>query len=506
MVMPYTDITYETENCNETDTAYQNEFSYTPKDQAEAITAHYEPSPINESQDKITEKSKLKGKTLIQKFTAWTSSVYKMGCSDSEFKNSEETFLDVTYDDIVNYFAFSLSIYAAEDMKILFHCKGKDKRDFEESFVKKLVDYETTDSDSEVSVAQNSSTDNTDYTDSEVSVCSNSIITDYIDSEVKEKNKHLRPKRFCIFCKKSYFKLSRHQQNKHKNQIDVKETLLLPKKQRDRVFALLRRKEIVNYNRLEALKENPNYLSERKTKHTINLTKCNNCKIVVARRTFYRHKKQCQLSSYEDIQHEPLAHLETLENFQIAQTSIELLFKTKILNSFRNDKIGKLCRTDATIIEIGMQLLLKVKSKQEKEIEVYRSVRNEMRRLSHLYTLFLKENDIECKYNNSMDMFARKNFNILVRVIEIFTKKDCNDIKAGLKINLYYLIKKCTKMLENLYYRKMMDNDAKEMAKFGKTLKSWQNEIFSDAINKINMSCETKLRKSVKFPEENDLK
>ena len=64
-----------------------------------------------------------------------------------------------------------------------------------------------------------------------------------------------------------------------------------------------------------------------------------------------------------------------------------------------------------------------------------------MRRTAHLYRLFRKE-DVQSTNGNSPDMFKRENLESLAKVIEIYTKNVDDSLKAGLKQNLYYLIKK----------------------------------------------------------------
>ena len=54
----------------------------------------------------------------------------------------------------------------------------------------------------------------------------------------------------------------------------------------------------------------------------------------------------------------------------------------------RNDEVGMLCKSDETIITVGSYLFEKIKRKLDKEMEVRRSVRNDMRRLGNLYREF----------------------------------------------------------------------------------------------------------------------
>nr|XP_047135056.1 uncharacterized protein LOC124812431 isoform X17 [Hydra vulgaris] len=315
-----------------------------------------------------------------------------------------------------------------------------------------------------------------------------------------QKKKSQRPQRYCVFCKKSLFKLKRHIKRKHKDEIVVKEALLLPKELQVKAFAQFRREGIVKYNKDQAILDFPMYISERALKKQKDLTKCSFCKIVVVKRTFSRHKKVCQLRTNDHVVQVPLTVSELPEASQYNN-----LFITHIIGKFRNDKIGKVCRTDPTILKIGSKFFWKLNKKQDKSVEVYRSIRNEMRRLAHCYTLFLKQEGIIQKHNNSLDMFNRVNFDMLSNVIEVYTKKDDADIKAGLKQNLYYLLKKSATVMQFIFYSKGMDAEAEDVQKFIYTLKCWQEYLFGDATYKLNIRSQVNLRKPAKLPREQDL-
>nr|XP_047145024.1 uncharacterized protein LOC105844230 isoform X4 [Hydra vulgaris]XP_047145025.1 uncharacterized protein LOC105844230 isoform X5 [Hydra vulgaris] len=315
-----------------------------------------------------------------------------------------------------------------------------------------------------------------------------------------QKKKSQRPQRYCVFCKKSLFKLKRHIKRKHKDEIVVKEALLLPKELQVKAFAQFRREGIVKYNKDQAILDFPMYISERALKKQKDLTKCSFCKIVVVKRTFSRHKKVCQLRTNDHVVQVPLTVSELPEASQYNN-----LFITHIIGKFRNDKIGKVCRTDQTILKIGSKFFWKLNKKQDKSVEVYRSIRNEMRRLAHCYTLFLKQEGIIQKHNNSLDMFNRVNFDMLSNVIEVYTKKDDADIKAGLKQNLYYLLKKSATVMQFIFYSKGMDAEAEDVQKFIYTLKCWQEYLFGDATYKLNIRSQVNLRKPAKLPREQDL-
>ena len=76
--------------------------------------------------------------------------------------------------------------------------------------------------------------------------------------------------------------------------------------------------------------------------------------------------------------------------------------------------------------------------------QVHKSVRSAIRRLTHLYARFSQGGEHETFYCNLLDMFRRQNFSRLVQAVEIYTtfkKNGIERLKAGLKHELYYLIK-----------------------------------------------------------------
>ena len=224
--------------------------------------------------------------------------------------------------------------------------------------------------------------------------------------------KHHRPRRFCIFCHKRLLKLTRHIKRKHKDEPRVSNALKIKKRESTCEFARFRREGIVAINRKEAETESPSYHSERSGKNNAELTKCNNCSITIAKRTFSRHQKFL-LNSEVPVLTLGIPQL----NF------INKNFEKNILSKLRSDAIGNICRTDETILRLGSKFFWKIKSKEDKSMEVYKGIRGEMRCLAKCYILFLEEESVEHTYNNSLDMFNWSNFEQLSNVIEHVSKK-----------------------------------------------------------------------------------
>ena len=151
-------------------------------------------------------------------------------------------------------------------------------------------------------------------------------------------------------------------------------------------------------------------------------------------------------------------------------------FKKDILAVIRDDEIGKIAKTDPTILMVGSRLYEKVKRRFSKKGEVQSCVRADMRRLSHLYMHFTSLNPKNI-HGNAVDMFIRSNFEVLKEAIEMYTNTNEKVQKSGLKAALYYLISGSVKKCMGHYLA--LDNDvaAKELSDFKVILELRKDEV-----------------------------
>uniref|UniRef100_A0A7M5X9K8 SET domain-containing protein n=2 Tax=Clytia hemisphaerica TaxID=252671 RepID=A0A7M5X9K8_9CNID len=317
----------------------------------------------------------------------------------------------------------------------------------------------------------------------------------------KSKKKPSRPCPFCDPSKEIHFNsaLSRHIRTKHKNLPLVKLALSKPKKEKDAMFQDFKRRGIEMYNAKEISKNSPSLVFERKqgegdvdiTKYT----KCSNCKIFVKKTYWPRHKGSCSDSV------PPMAVPISAEPAIVCSD----LFKQNILNKFRSDQIGNLCRNDEPILQFGINAFDKIKRRIDKQVEVRNSVRNEMRRLAGLYIEFKNQDVVLSKYDNSADMIRRENFHVLKKAIETFTVKG-DDLKAGKKASLFYNIKNLAKTLKVNLLIAVKDEEARAVDDFLSILESSKDNVFGEATQKIHKNRQIKLRKPVEMPLEEDIK
>ncbi|XP_057316739.1 uncharacterized protein LOC130657748 [Hydractinia symbiolongicarpus] len=323
--------------------------------------------------------------------------------------------------------------------------------------------------------------------------------SDHSDSQRKN-GKSKRPKRLCPFCLKLRYKLSRHLRKKHHDNKNVNNAMKLPKIQRDKIFAKIRREGIVVFNKQQAANDIPKYQSERDNKKGKPLSRCSYCDVVVIKENYSRHRKKCAETTNDHVTSVPLSLLEVKEH-----DGYNPVFLDRIVAKFRNDSIGKICRTDKTILLIGSCFFWQLKGKRDKVFEVSRSVRQDMRRIAHCYNHFKVKKDVLHTHNNSHDMFNRRNFDFLASSIEEYTKSSTDEMKAGLKENLFYLIKRAAQVLQFYLFNQGKDEEAEEVGRFLVSWKGWKQYLFADASYKLNTNRQINLRKPQTLPLEEDL-
>ena len=99
-----------------------------------------------------------------------------------------------------------------------------------------------------------------------------------------------------------------------------------------------------------------------------------------------------------------------------------------------------------------------------------------------MYLLFKQQDGILKSKNNASDKFSHENIQQFVEAIDQYTKKDIfDDIKAGLKQNILYLIRRSAKILKGKYLIENQGNLAVEIDNFLCILHISENYIFADA-------------------------
>ena len=164
-------------------------------------------------------------------------------------------------------------------------------------------------------------------------------------------------------------KLTVHIKTVHKLEARVEDALACEKDEMVKRFCAFKVEGILKYNTEKAGTGNPVYQRERVGSTQEKLTKCSRCNKFINSSNFYRHKKTCVK--------EGMSHPKKISKIPV--TFIELCNKNKTLNSYfindilsklRNDKVGKLCKSDTIILRLGEVFYGKIRRKKDKRVQV----------------------------------------------------------------------------------------------------------------------------------------
>ena len=266
------------------------------------------------------------------------------------------------------------------------------------------------------------------------------------------------------------------------------------------IFADIKRDGITLYN-TKMLKESTDMskLLRERNQGPADLVYCNSCGAFLSRRFYKVHRSTCtgEKSIREALCVESLAvDKKGSENFQ-----------NEIMSKFRQDEVGQLCRNDPTIRLVGERLFTKMKKKPDKKVEVRKTVMSDMRKIGNLYQHFKQNKPPKCSVPPTAgDMLYRVNFHCLELAIRDYTgDEEADELKAGLKSTLYYLLKSMASIVKSSYLVDHKDAEAAEVEKFVEILKLNNNIIFGDATYKINRTRQTRLRRPETLPLDHDV-
>ena len=264
------------------------------------------------------------------------------------------------------------------------------------------------------------------------------------------------------------------------------------------MFGDLRKAGILIHNKKQLSEKSPSYLREREPGTLSDPVMCTGCNGFYSKCYYRRHALKCTSNSCTTVMQ---IAVESMNKTSLDDLSSD--FKDNILSKMRDDDIGKLVKGDSNILMIGARLYNKIKRKKDKLTEVRKSVRADMRRLAHLYAHF-KVLEINRVYNNSTDMFLRKNFSQLCAAIETYTaSEDCQ--KSGLKHVLCYLILNAAEKMIGHFLSQDNDAAADDIDRFIKLYNLEKNNIFGDAVYDLNIRRNKKLKKPACLPIESDV-
>ena len=130
----------------------------------------------------------------------------------------------------------------------------------------------------------------------------------------------------------------------------MERALSLPKGEQDRAFALMRTRGIFSENKKHFIACSEQSLLERERSQGENdLTMCGACKGFYGNQTFWKHRSRCPEAETASTIAAPLP-CSSLTRPTVGK------FGEEILNSIREDDIGKICKSDRMIKDFGQKL------------------------------------------------------------------------------------------------------------------------------------------------------
>ena len=262
---------------------------------------------------------------------------------------------------------------------------------------------------------------------------------------------------------------------------------MLPAKEQERAFDALRKEGIYQANLQNQTGENNDLLRERVQSKEPTVM-CSGCKGFYSKRRINLHKKSCVNRA---------GVTPTTVNFSTGrQQDVTEEFQNVILDRFRDDDVGNVCRKDKVVLLLGKKLWAKSVKKQK------RVIMNEMRLFGNL---IVNMKEAAGKENlTGEDVLNRQNFEFLIQAIEKATKTEAEKEKAGLKLSIGYVLKKAVKIMKGCYVQHNMLSQAEEVQRFSEVLTLNWDFVFYAA----QLQCELRrnsLRKPDDMPLEQDV-
>ena len=283
--------------------------------------------------------------------------------------------------------------------------------------------------------------------------------------------------------------LARHLVRIHKNEDEVKQAMRLPRRDRLQRFNNIKKKGILSYN-IGLKNEGKELLCERRQGSERGLAMCLGCKGFYSKRRIGKHRKSCKQNLG--------VNQGTLCSSFVTEASVMNAdeFEIEIVQKFKDDIPGNLCKKDPTIIKLGRKLWAKSARKER------RIIMNDMRLFGRL---LLEVQKVAHDDNlTGADLLDRVNFEHLSKAITNLTSNEHGHLKAGLKLAIGYILKKSIKVMKGHYIQENKMKESEEVDRFSALLELNWEFIFFNA----QLKCEQRrqnLRKPADMPVEDDI-
>ena len=298
-----------------------------------------------------------------------------------------------------------------------------------------------------------------------------------------------KPMRICPFCDEWQTHLKRHIVRRHPSEEQVIEALKLPVKDQMRAFASMRKKGIYQQNVILA-EQREELIRERRQGSSITLM-CSGCRGFYDKKNIFKHKRLCSKSESEN----PIGvniH-KASENALGLELSQE--FMEQVVDRFRNDEVGHLCKSDFLILLLGKKSWAK-SVKKERKVTM-----NEMRMFGHLILAFREQSGIDNA--SGIDILDISKFESLEKAI-LQLSGNSENTKDGLRVRLGFLLKHAAKVLRGYFITQGKFTEEKAIVRFLNVLQLQWDFIFYNA----QVACEARregLRKPCAMPIKDDV-
>ena len=304
-----------------------------------------------------------------------------------------------------------------------------------------------------------------------------------------------RPKRPCVYCGQMQSQLARHLRRHHKNEKAVSElTTMKDDKDKNFVFSRIRKSGILRENKKRAkCTENPDFLRERQQGDT-DLVICGTCSGFFSRKKMWQHKAN-HCHSREAGSVSKIAVSASNLSVPTDDTRLGQEFIKSIVHRFHDDEIGNICRQDEMILLLGKGIYCKGKDRK--------IAMTDMRRVASLLKEFrASANDMTL---TGKDLLHRTKFKLLEDALHTVSCKDDGTLKAGLKLSIGYLIKRCAKVMKGHYIIEGKFDEAQEIDRFNSVFELNWDFLFSKSKNQVDARRQDVLRRPKMLPVEEDV-
>ncbi len=218
---------------------------------------------------------------------------------------------------------------------------------------------------------------------------------------------------------------------------------------------------------------------------------CSGCRGFYDAKTIYKHKRFCEKNLSEQSNIVRISELS--DSAEAAGADLE--FRRNILDRFRKDDVGEICRTDFVTILFGKKQWAR-SSKKERTVTMA-----DMRIIGNLIFGFRSESGDQKK--SGIDVLDYKQFDILEKVIKKRSIKEVGE-KVGLKVRIGFVLKRAVKVMRGYFVMKEDSIKEVDMTRFLDVLNLNWDFIFFTA----QIECELRrdgLRKPLAMPDEDDI-